>query len=115
MTVKRNYKKEVEDLVRAAKRMGYNVRFDWSNRVWRGMNPEAAAWLLKHKEYGKHAGSIPKKTICLNKYSEHNNKLRSQTLRHELVEARDMKCNGHSYPTAHKIACRKQSSIDAVR
>ena len=113
--MKRDYKAEVAQLVAAANRMGYRVRFDWGSRVWRGMNPEAAKWLERHGEYGRHAGSVPSRTICINKYSEHNNKLRSQTLRHELIEDRLMAKLKLPYPKAHKIACRKQSNIKAVR
>ena len=112
---KRNYKEEVEQLIKAARKQGYRVRFDWESHVWRGMNPEAAKWLKKHGEYGKTKGRLPTRTIELNKYSETNNKERSQTLRHELIENKLMKKRGYQYPAAHKQACRKQSSIKAVK
>jgi hypothetical protein len=36
-------------------------------------------------------------------------------LRHELIEAKLMKRNGNSYPTAHKHACRLQSSTKPLK
>ena len=110
----RDYKAEVKRLTEIARKQGYNVRFDWDNDTWRGMNPEAAKWLRKHKEYGSCRGRTPTRTILISK-SEHNNKLKSQTLRHEIIENKLMKNNGHSYPTAHRRSCRLQSSHKPLR
>ena len=112
---KRDYKAEVKHLVEIAKKQGYDVRFDWVNETWRGMNPAAAEWLRKHGEYGPHRGAIPKKTILINKHSEHNNKLRSQTLRHEIIEQNLMSKKKMSYPVAHKHSCRLQSSTKPLK
>jgi len=111
---KRDYKAEVKRLTDIAHKMGYRVVFNWSNGTWRGMNPEASAWLRKHKEYGDMRGRPITKAITLNKHTETNNKKRSQTLRHELIEHRLME-KGMSYPTAHKHACRLQSSTKPLR
>jgi hypothetical protein len=112
--VKRDYKAEVACLIQAAKRQGYNVRFDWVNQEWRGMNPAAEAWLRKHREYGRCVGRPSTKTIRINK-CERSYKKKSQTLRHELIENNRMKHKEHSYPTAHKIAQAKQRSLRAVK
>jgi hypothetical protein len=112
---KRDYKAEVAKLVEIARKHGYRVNFNWSNGTWRGMNPSAAAWLRKHKEYGDLRGRPFTRTITLNKHTETNDKKRSQTLRHELIEAKLMKRNGNGYPAAHKHACRLQSSTKPLK
>jgi hypothetical protein len=96
--MKRNYKQELEELKNKAKKDGLKVNMRYADKKWRGMNP-AAAKELKEK--------CPPKTICVNHYSETNNKKRSQTLRHELVEYNLMK-NGYHYPSAHRHANNKQ-------
>ena len=109
---KRDYKSEVEQLKKIANRDGRRVRFDYTSHTWRGMNPAAAKELHKKGELKERP---PKSTILINKHSETNNKLRSQTLRHEIIEDRLMRNKGMKYKTAHKHACRLQSSTKPLK
>lgn len=104
---KRNYKAEVEQLKKIANKEGRRVSFNYSSPTWRGMNPSAAREL---KRKGELKERPPKDTILINKYSERNNKLKSQTLRHEIIEDKIMRERKYNYPTAHKHACRLQSN-----
>ena len=104
---KRNYQLEVEQLRKIANGDGLRVRFDYNSDVWRGMNPAAAKELHKKGEFKERP---PKNTILINKHSETNNKLRSQTLRHEIIEDRLMRFKNMPYDKAHRIACRQQSN-----
>lgn len=110
--VKRNYKLEVEQLKRIANQNGRRVRFDYKSNIWRGMNPSAAKELHQRGELKERP---PKDTILINKYSEHNNKLRSQTLRHEIIEDKLMQEKKLPYHKAHKIACKLQSSTKPLK
>ena len=102
-----NYKAEVQELKRIANKDGRRVSFNYSSETWRGMNPSAAKELKRKGELNERP---PKDTILINRYSEHNNKLKSQTLRHEIIEDRIMRRKGYSYKKAHNIACRQQSN-----
>lgn len=110
--VKRNYQLEVEQLRKIANGDGLRVRFDYNSDVWRGMNPAAAKELHKRGELKERP---PKKSILINPHSETNDKLRSQTLRHEIIEDRLMRHKGMKYKTAHKHACRLQSSTKPLK
>ena len=110
---KRDYRQELNQLIKIAnKEVGRRVRFDYSSSTWRGMNPSAAKELHKKGELGERP---PKDTILINKRSETNNKLRSQTLRHEIIEDKLMQEKGLKYKTAHKHACRLQSSLKPLK
>ena len=105
---KRNYKDELSRLIKIAnKEVGRRVRFDYSSPTWRGMNPSAAKELHRKGELKERPA---KDTIQINKHSETNNKLRSQTLRHEIIEDKLMQERGYKYKTAHKYACQLQDS-----
>lgn len=112
MTPRRNYKKEAEGLVKAAKKDGRHVDFNYQSREWCGMNPQAARELKRNGELKERY--VPN-AIRINKYSEKSNKLKSQTLRHEIVEDRLMRKRGMKYKTAHRHACHLQSSLKAVK
>lgn len=111
--VKRNYKQELNQLIKIANNeVGRRVRFDYTSPTWRGMNPSAAKEL---HEKGELLERPPKDTILINKYSEHNNKLKSQTLRHEIIEDKLMQGGHMKYKTAHKHACRLQSGFKPLK
>jgi hypothetical protein len=105
--MKVSLKKQEQYLRKQAKKRGLKIRHTPSlnSTPYRAMHPCAS------KELGI---KNPKNTIGYTKYSERPKRRFVMDLRHELIEYDLMKNKKYKYKKAHKIANRKQRSVDAL-
>lgn len=101
-------KQQLDILKKAARKRGLTIRKtpQLSNTEYRAMNPQAA------KELGIKS---PKKTIGYTSNCERTKRRLVMDIRHELIEYDAMKKYGMKYKKAHKIANRKQLSVNYIK